>query len=234
MLQALLLENQTEFQHKPQQKDSISGNPLLTRYFFVVNHGVKRSNVDRQVHDLNAASDVKEKDIREAGSAPLKLCIKAENPLFVVFKEKRSVLQSAKTALDKIHAQSQDIYYQLKANRDELVQGRAEGTKDIVDKLGEHLSETRMCCAQMADVDASDDHLQKHIDRMQKLIDKAVARQEGFKSLKRKTTPHEVRPAMASGSVIENLISRAGLTDVQLTGCSVPRARAGRPAPCPE
>jgi hypothetical protein len=40
----------------------------------------------------------------------------------------------------------------------------------------------------MADVDGSDDHLQKHIDRMQNLIDKAAAHQEGFKSLKRKST----------------------------------------------
>ena len=73
-LQGLMLENQTELQHQPQQKDSISGNPLLTRYFFVVDHGVKRSSVERQMHELSATSDVKEKDIREAGSAPLKMC----------------------------------------------------------------------------------------------------------------------------------------------------------------
>ena len=187
VLQALLLENQTEFKYEPQVKESISGNPLLTRYWFVVNHGVKRTKLEREKHDLSASSDLKEKDIREAGSVPF-VSVKLENPLFAVFKEKRTVLQSAKAALDKIHAQSQDIYCQLKASKDELVQCRAKSTKDIVDQLGEHLSETRMCCAQMADVDGSDDHLQKHIDRMQNLIDKAAAHQEGFKSLKRKST----------------------------------------------
>ena len=40
----------------------------------------------------------------------------------------------------------------------------------------------------MADVDGSDGHLQKHIDRMQILIDKAAAHQEGLKSLNRKSS----------------------------------------------
>ena len=57
--------------------------------------------------------------------------------------------------------------------------GRAKGTRDIVDHSGAHFLETRACCAEVADVDGSDDHLQQHIDRLQNLIDKAAARPEG-------------------------------------------------------
>ena len=96
------------------------------------------------------------------------------------------VLTSAKTGMEKLTGQTSDLCYQMKASTDKTCQGKAVEAKAVLDKMNQHLTESRELVAVCKAVDASHDDLPKLPALMNKLRDLAMAHQDGLKVLKKR------------------------------------------------
>lgn len=188
LLQSLLEDNQKQFGHEPKSAPSASGNPLLTKYYWIEDLGVARSFQSSSSKVVSSAAEAKEKDVQQAiesGDMKLKM-VKSENPKYEEFKQKISVLTTGKASLDKVHGQASDIFYQLKASSEIGCKTKADEIKKIVDKMGENLQEMREVIATSKSIDASDDKIADRIAKVQLLTDICMAHLDGFKVLKKK------------------------------------------------
>ena len=188
MLDGILLDNRHQFGHEFKKEESASKNPLLTKYFYIEDDGVQRAFENKDSKGTSSSSELKEKDMQAAlvaGSVSLQI-LKSENPKFEEVKQKLLVLMSAKTSMEKLTGQASDLYYQMKASTDKSCQGRAVEVKAVLDKMNQHLTESRELVAVCKAVDASHDDLPKLLALMNKLCDLAMAHQDGFKVLKKR------------------------------------------------
>jgi hypothetical protein len=188
LLQGILHDNRTQFGHEYQVEESASKNPLLAKYFYIEDDGVQRAFETKDSIGSNSSCDLKEQAVQSAITAGgLKLTmVKSENPLFEEFKAKLVVLTSAKNALDKLAGQASDLYYQIKASTDKGCQTKAPEVKSVLDKMYQHLAESREVVAECKTVDASHDDIQEKITSMTLLCDLALAHQDGFKTFRKK------------------------------------------------
>ena len=188
MLDGILHDNRHQFGHEFKKEESASKNPLLTKYFDIEDDGVQRAFENKDSKGTSSSSELKEKDMHAAlvaGSVSLQI-LKSENPKFEEVKQKLLVLMSAKTSMEKLTGQASDLYYQMKASTDKSCQGRASEVKAVLDKMNQHLAESRELVAVCKAVDASHDDLPKLLALMLKLCDLAMAHQDGFKVLKKR------------------------------------------------
>jgi hypothetical protein len=188
LLQGILLDNRTQFGHEYLCEESTSKNPMLAKYFYIEDDGVQRALENRDSIGSASSCDLKEQALQSAitaGGVKLTM-VKSENPLFEEFKAKLAVLTSAKNALDKLTGQASDLYYQIKASTDKGCQTKAPELKVVLEKMYEHLAESREFVAECKTVDASNDDIQKKITSMTLLCDLALAHQDGFKVFRKK------------------------------------------------
>ena len=188
ILEALLADNRAQFGHQFQSEESLSRNPILTKYFWIEDHGVQRSVENRESKTLSSSSDLKEKEVQGAlKDAAINLqMVKSENPRFAEFLQKLAVAQSAKSSLEKLTGQASDLYFQLKGATDKVCQGKAPEIQNVLLKMNEHLSQLREMIAEHKKVDASDNKIPERIQQMAAISDVAMAHQDGFKSLKKR------------------------------------------------
>ena len=112
--------------------------------------------------------------------------VKAEHPLLEKVTFQYGVLLTAKNSLEKIAGQATDLYYQMKASEDKSCRDKAPEVKAVLDKMNEHLAETRELLAANKTVDASHGDLQGLLDSLCKLCELAMAHGDGFKVLKKR------------------------------------------------
>jgi hypothetical protein len=184
----ILLDNRTQFGHEYKVEESVSKNPLLAKYFYIEDDGVKRAFETKDTIGMISTSDLKEQAVQSAlSSGSLKLTIvKSENPMFEDFKSKLVLLTSAKNALDKLASQANDLYYQMKAGSDKGCQAKAPEVKTVLEKMQQHLEEARELVAEGKMVDASHNDFPKLIQSMTVMCEFVMAHQDGFKNLKKR------------------------------------------------
>ncbi len=188
VLKDILIDNRTQFGHDFGEHKSESGNDRLTKYYYVKDEGVTRSHdkTKKQIHEQQA--EAKDKEVQQLlDKQKMNLQVtKAENPLFNTFKEKLAVLEIAKTCLDKLTGQVQDTICQLKVSTDPACQAKVKEVEDVLGRMTTHLQDIRISIFKNKEVDASSDHLQEKIGKMQGLQDLAMAHQDGWKLLKKR------------------------------------------------
>ena len=194
LLEDLLKESEEKYGHNRTKQESSTGNPLLTKYMYIKDGGVTRSVVQSDSSSWhrdsnNVADKALPASLQEPGGAALQLvAVKKENPAFAQFVELAAVTESAKTALEKIRGQAEDLSCKLKARPDQGCQLQGNVMADATTKISTTLQELREAVAKNGTIDPSYNELPSWVANLKKLKDVAIVHQDGFKGLKRKAT----------------------------------------------
>lgn len=188
LLADILEDNRKVFGHEYRELASESKNPLLTKYFYVVDKGVNRAHVLTECNRLAETAMVKQQDVERAltASSSSGVSIKIENMAWVRFKEEAEKLNSAKITLDKLGPQASDLYFQVKMSKNPDAQRKAQEMKEVKEKIAADAEKLREFAMEMKQVDASDDDLHGKIKTMESLCAVALVHSDGFKAIKRR------------------------------------------------
>ena len=138
LLTDILADSRRVFGHEYRELPSESGNPLLAKYFYVVDKGVNRAHVLTECNRLTESAMVKQQDVERAltaASSSSGVSIKVENMAWVRFKEEAEKLNSAKTTLDKLGPQASDLYFQVKMSKNPDAQRKAQEMKEVKERI---------------------------------------------------------------------------------------------------
>ena len=187
LLNSILEDNRAQFGHERQEELSASKNPMLTKYLYIEDCGIERSSGTVTTVGTSSSSDMKDKEVKDALSTSVNLSIvKSENPAFDVFKQQLSVMQSAKSTLERLVNSANDLYFQLKASSDPTCTGKSVDVKKVLDAMTKHLDDGRKCLAEYKTVDASTDDLAEKMKHIESFNDLTMAHQDGSKVLKKR------------------------------------------------
>lgn len=189
LLASLLEDNRAQFGNSYQFEQSASGNKLLDKFLYMQDGGVKRTHESKETQGTASSSDLREKQVCDAlaASSDTNLTlVKKENPKYEMFREKVSVLNSAKTSMEKAQTQASDLYFQMKASSDKATVAKAAEVRQALDAIDRDLSAVREVIANSKKVDASDDKLDAKVKQATELQNLCLTHVDGFKVMRRR------------------------------------------------
>ena len=189
LLHDILSDNRSQYGHEYKEEKAPSGNPLLTKYFYVKDHGVERSWLSQTAKKFTETADLKEKEVLSVKEIPgsSSVTVKCENPAFLEFKAKLAVLTSAKGALEKLSTHVADLLCQLEISTQPGCDVQAKRVEEASVQIKDLLSKVRAEVVKGGKVDASMDELEGLTKKMADMCEMAMIHQDGFKIMKKRS-----------------------------------------------
>ena len=192
VLKDVLADNRHQYGHTFKEQASFSGNPLLHKYYYIKDSGIKRTWEQSDVTTYSEDADIKDKDLKAvsaSASAAAGITIKTENPQYQEFKQTLSVLVSGKKVLELVASKTGDMFYTMKAHADQVVRDSAGLLEKSYNDMQAHLREIKEEVAKGETMTSASEGLKEFASNAKRLADICSVHSDAHKEFKRKYSP---------------------------------------------